>query len=58
MKAATELADSGIAVTSISIHAAREGGDLLRCYNKSIKRISIHAAREGGDTLTLNGKEE
>ena len=33
----------------ISIHAAREGGDLLRGYNKGIKRISIHAAREGGD---------
>ena len=34
---------------SISIHAAREGGDGIcpDCYRKM--KISIHAAREGGD---------
>ena len=33
----------------ISIHAAREGGDLLAVYARKVKPISIHAAREGGD---------
>ena len=37
---------------TISIHAAREGGDRLRNIHKiSARRISIHAAREGGDPL-------
>ena len=36
---------------SISIHAAREGGDLFfRLYLSNVK-ISIHAAREGGDPI-------
>ena len=35
----------------ISIHAAREGGDLINdCCARTI-RISIHAAREGGDVV-------
>ena len=34
---------------SISIHAAREGGDPSRQPRKISCRISIHAAREGGD---------
>ena len=33
----------------ISIHAAREGGDLERKIVLDAARISIHAAREGGD---------
>ena len=37
--------DGGI----ISIHAAREGGDLAILPLKCRKIISIHAAREGGD---------
>ena len=34
---------------SISIHAAREGGDLLDRIIYLLSPISIHAAREGGD---------
>ena len=37
---------------SISIHAAREGGDIERLFYKSNREISIHAAREGGDKDT------
>ena len=33
----------------ISIHAAREGGDVTLNRVRSISGISIHAAREGGD---------
>ena len=33
----------------ISIHAAREGGDLLNVGKLAMLTISIHAAREGGD---------
>ena len=36
----------------ISIHAAREGGDLTSLSQGTQERqISIHAAREGGDGL-------
>ena len=36
---------------SISIHAPREGGDLLEFNpNKHMGNISIHAPREGGDS--------
>ena len=35
----------------ISIHAAREGGDVLAHHMPSVLSISIHAAREGGDVL-------
>ena len=34
---------------TISIHAAREGGDVNVNINSRISAISIHAAREGGD---------
>ena len=34
---------------SISIHAAREGGDTTFFCAERVKNISIHAAREGGD---------
>ena len=37
----------------ISIHAAREGGDLLQRTIYLYMNISIHAAREGGDYLCL-----
>ena len=33
----------------ISIHAAREGGDIIEPIEGYCYRISIHAAREGGD---------
>ena len=35
----------------ISIHAAREGGDVYIYPEYGLKDISIHAAREGGDPL-------
>ena len=34
---------------AISIHAAREGGDVVGLINGRLSSISIHAAREGGD---------
>ena len=36
---------------SISIHAAREGGDVSKPPVAHFRNISIHAAREGGDLL-------
>ena len=40
-------------VSGISIHAAREGGDILHGLFANIPLdISIHAAREGGDILS------
>ena len=34
----------------ISIHAPREGGDLVSfAFRKFLSKISIHAPREGGD---------
>src|ERR1022692_1628381 len=33
----------------VSIHAAREGGDLSRHQRGAYRAVSIHAAREGGD---------
>ena len=52
MKAAT-LATATIAATgSISIHAAREGGDSGKGIVEWDAVISIHAAREGGDAQT------
>ena len=35
----------------ISIHAAREGGDLITDNKELNQHISIHAAREGGDDM-------
>ena len=57
MKAATVVAASAATASTISIHAAREGGDergLDYIFNLF---ISIHAAREGGDvtSATLKG---
>ena len=52
MKAATGWADALYTSAMISIHAAREGGDILKIYHAGSAGISIHAAREGGDPLT------
>ena len=56
VKAATRDKVSSPTLSTISIHAAREGGDHL-CNNvKHLVNISIHAAREGGDfTAGVNG---
>ena len=42
-------------VTCISIHAAREGGDLTAQAVPAANAISIHAAREGGDSADRCG---
>ena len=49
MKAATVFSRLVPILLSISIHAAREGGDLYLRYILNCEVISIHAAREGGD---------
>ena len=41
------------AVSAISIHAAREGGDDRRRVRRYRAAISIHAAREGGDRVSF-----
>ena len=53
MKAATIRQYGLVDNATISIHAAREGGDQLlldRCARSL--HISIHAAREGGDFIS------
>ena len=49
MKAATFQQRKGFVGLCISIHAAREGGDVWDMKQQSEFGISIHAAREGGD---------
>ena len=50
VKAATRKLRDRRRAGRISIHAAREGGDIAVIYNLyKTFRISIHAAREGGD---------
>ena len=49
MKAATIYYCITIKFYCISIHAAREGGDIFGLYGSPTWEISIHAAREGGD---------
>ena len=49
VKAATSPASATVVPNSISIHAAREGGDANGYDVGKIDGISIHAAREGGD---------
>ena len=51
MKAATAAAKTYADAQDISIHAAREGGDLYLIEFFLLWIISIHAAREGGDML-------
>ena len=56
MKAATNR-DTVFAVGGgISIHAAREGGDLRAAAASTATLISIHAAREGGDVYPHEDK--
>ena len=50
VKAATSCGVNGADACGISIHAAREGGDVTSKQLPFVKEISIHAAREGGDT--------
>ena len=50
VKAATGLINGRLSSESISIHAAREGGDVQPAKEFAPEQISIHAAREGGDT--------
>ena len=54
MKAATSIFVSFFPSVSISIHAAREGGDAKK-HRADTKKlyISIHAAREGGDLIAI-----
>ena len=55
VKAATLHHPRFARASAISIHAAREGGDiLLRMWTIRIE-ISIHAAREGGDCTLAGG---
>ena len=49
MKAATSISAHAITFHVISIHAAREGGDVRKILSLANRAISIHAAREGGD---------
>ena len=51
VKAATSELLSINCPADISIHAAREGGDVADGVPATFEDISIHAAREGGDTL-------
>ena len=52
MKAATQQGREFPSTVTISIHAAREGGDVNVSVCKVFAEISIHAAREGGDFST------
>ncbi len=49
MKAATDALEATSTRVTISIHAAREGGDVILKIILLFIFISIHAAREGGD---------
>ena len=49
VKAATYRRKKDIRAVCISIHAAREGGDIDADKMAAEEFISIHAAREGGD---------
>ena len=55
VKAATSIFVSFLPSVSISIHAAREGGDELEGESTVRTWISIHAAREGGDAASGRG---
>ena len=52
VKAATGYIEYAHPLTAISIHAAREGGDIDVITLRPYQRISIHAAREGGDSIS------
>ena len=57
MKAATKTPAASAKAPEISIHAAREGGDVNLFLDKSLNNISIHAAREGGDCQHFFGQK-
>ena len=57
MKAATIWDIAFLTILGISIHAAREGGDVRVLANVDVSLISIHAAREGGDILPSTFKQ-
>ena len=57
MKAATIICIRLSGSFSISIHAAREGGDSCCKPNFAFYHISIHAAREGGDVFKVFSDE-
>src|ERR1017187_6193232 len=48
-RAATPEAAARGRAKGVSIHAAREGGDLISRHGRFPVFVSIHAAREGGD---------
>ena len=48
-RGATTVAAEAKAANIISIHAPREGGDVLEAVVAGEVDISIHAPREGGD---------
>ena len=54
VKAATRSRKLRGAGLAISIHAAREGGDVVKPEIIVLWVISIHAAREGGDMQTID----
>ena len=54
VKAATRSPSTGLPHCAISIHAAREGGDVRNAAFFKFVGISIHAAREGGDSDVYN----
>ena len=56
MKAATPFQRERKIPFRISIHAAREGGDLCARVGVVFINISIHAAREGGDENARGSK--
>ena len=58
MKAATELTAYADKIETISIHAAREGGDVFEVEFADEFEISIHAAREGGDVFEVEFADE
>ena len=57
VKAATKTHFLFLRIHSISIHAAREGGDPIILFHFNVNNISIHAAREGGDWREVWQKE-
>ena len=54
VKAATQPSRADQLAELISIHAAREGGDVAKGMFTGSQQISIHAAREGGDVAIMS----
>ena len=49
-RGATQVGAYAVRANAISIHAPREGGDIIEALTEQIETISIHAPREGGDS--------